>query len=153
MKLEKLTLLLALAAAGPFLAAPAAAGSPRTEDPYSKQDESWISLSGEVESVARDSFVLDYRKGKVTVEMDDDDRDAEAYVLLRGDRVTVFGFVDADIFQERTIEASSVYVDEIGTWFYASGVDEEDRGLFASVTSPVEPGRVSRAWTDACAVV
>lgn len=99
MKLETLTPLLALAAAGTFLAAPAAAGSPRTEDPYSKQDESWISLSGEVESVARD------------------------------------------------------YVDKIGTWFYASGVDEEDRGLFASVTSPVEPGRVARARTDACAAV
>jgi hypothetical protein len=36
-----------------------------------------------------DTFVLDYGDGRITVEMDDGDRDADAYKLISGDRVTV----------------------------------------------------------------
>jgi uncharacterized protein YdeI (BOF family) len=114
-----------------FLAAPAAA----EENPYAMADNAWISMSGEVESVDPDEFVLDYGDGSVIVEMDDGDRDADAYKLMKGDDVTVSGLVDDDFFETTTIEASSVYVDKLGTYFYASAVDEEDD--FVTVHTPV----------------
>src|SRR5690606_1456054 len=38
--------------------------------------------------------------------------------------------------ETRTIEASSVYVENLGTYFYASGVDEEDY-VYTGVTVPI----------------
>lgn len=111
------------------------AGPVGAEDPYTAADDTWISLSGTVELVTRDEFVLDYGEGVVTVEMDDGDRDADAYKLMKGDTVTVSGLVDDDLFETTTIEASSVYVEDIGTYFYASAVDEED--TFVTYTTPV----------------
>lgn len=96
-----------------------------SQDPYSKPDDSWITISGTVDSVMRDSFKLDYGDGLVTVEMDDGDRDADAYKLLPGDEVTVSGIVDDDFFEATTIEASSVYVADLNTTFYSSSFDDE----------------------------
>ena len=95
-------------------------------NPYLQPDDSWISISGEVESVSPDTFVLDYGDGIVTVEMDDWDSDADAYKVVEGDKVTVYGVIDDDLFETTTIEASSVYVEGLNTYFYASAADEED---------------------------
>ncbi len=105
------------------------------EDPATRPDDTWISISGTVESVDRDAFVLDYGEGIITVEMDDGDRDADGYKLIEGDKVSVSGIIDDDLYETRTIEASSVYVENIGTYFYASAVDEED--TFVTITTPV----------------
>lgn len=118
-----------------LLASPALA-----EDPYARPDDTWISISGEVESVSPDTFTLNYGDGLITVEMDDGDRDADAYKLVKGDRVTVNGMIDDDLFETRTIEASSVYVENIGTYFFASAVDEED--VVVTVTTPIVLSRV-----------
>ena len=125
---------LALTAGFALAAAPVAADP----NPYVKPDESWISLSGTVESVAADRFTLDYGEGAITVEMDDGDRDADAYQLLAGDKVTVTGQIDDDFFEMTKIEASSVYVENLNTTFWASSADEEtDPMLDMSVVSPV----------------
>ena len=68
------------------------------EDPYTQPDDTWISISGTVDSVSQDLFTLDYGDGTVIVEMDDGDRDADAYKLALGDEVTVYGLVDDDFF-------------------------------------------------------
>jgi uncharacterized protein YdeI (BOF family) len=94
--------------------------------PYAKSDDSWISISGTVASPEPDSFSLDYGDGVITVEMDDWDTYGDAYPLMEGDRVTVYGTVDDDLFELSSIEASSVYVEGLGTYFYASSADEED---------------------------
>ncbi len=107
--------------AAAMLASPALA-----ESPYTKPNNTWISIDGTVEAVSPDSFTLDYGQGVITVEMDDGDRDADAYKLVSGDRVSVMGKVDDDFYEVATIEASSVYVENLGTHFYASSVDEED---------------------------
>ena len=108
-------------------------------DPYMKGDDSWITVSGTVESVSPDRFILDYGEGLITVEMDDGDRDADAYKLISGDEVTVSGRIDDDFFERRSIEASSVYVEDLGTTFFASSLDEEDRGTaVVQVTYPVD---------------
>lgn len=105
------------------------------ENPYLKPNLSWVSVSGTIESVTRDSFLLDFGEGVITVEMDDGDRDADAYKLLAGDKVTVSGMIDDDLFETKTIEASSVYVEKLGTTFYASALDEED--AYVTVANPL----------------
>lgn len=110
------------------------------QNPYAQPDETWISLDGTVRQVMADRFELDYGPGWITVEMDDGDRDADAYQLLEGDRVTVTGMVDDDLFQRATIEAASVYVENVGTYFTSSAVDEED--TFVTMYSPLEVSRV-----------
>ncbi|HKJ90985.1 MAG TPA: hypothetical protein VJ960_07625 [Oceanipulchritudo sp.] len=119
-------------------------------DPYEMPDDAWISLSGEVESVYGDSFTLDYGEGLVTVEMDDWDWYAENYALLAGDNVTVSGVVDDDLFEVTSIEASSVYVESLGSYFYASPADEEDYIMTQpvyTVTTPIVVAEVEMRGT------
>jgi len=104
-------------------------------DPYAKPDDTWISISGEVRAVSPDEFVLDFGEDNIIVEMDDGDRDADAYKLIEGDKVTVNGLIDDDFFETTTIEASSVYVEKLDTYFYASAMDEED--AFVTVVEPI----------------
>ena len=119
--MQNRNILLITSVAAAVMAAPAFAGTP-----YLQPDDTWISIDGEVEKVTADAFTLDYGQGAITVEMDDRDRDAEAYKLLSGDKVTVTGFIDDDFYEVAKIEAASVFVESLGTYFYASSVDEED---------------------------
>lgn len=108
-------------------------------DPYAQPDNSWISISGTVVDPKADRFTLDYGEGLITVEMDDWDSYGEAYGLLDGDKVTVYGRIDDDLFERATIEAGSVYVENLNTYFYASSADEEDlySPYFWSVETPL----------------
>ena len=116
------------------LVAPADARGDENPNPYTRADGTWISISGTVRSVTPNTFALDYGDGIVTVEMDDGDRDADAYKLIEGDKVTVYGKIDDDFYETTTIEASSVYVEKLGTYFYASPRDEEDVFFYSTVT-------------------
>ena len=115
-------------------------------NPYAMEDNSWISINGEVTSVTADAFELDYGDGQITVEMDDGDRDADGYKLMMGDEVRVSGMIDDDFYDLTTREASSVYVKNIDTYFYASAMDEEDIGysiISPSVTDTVVQGTIT----------
>ncbi|HSO21962.1 MAG TPA: hypothetical protein VLT81_03585, partial [Chondromyces sp.] len=68
------------------------------------------------------------------------DRDADGYKLIEGDKVTVNGVIDDGLFETRTIEASSVYVEKLDTYFYASAADEEG-DAFVTYWSPVVVSR------------
>lgn len=106
------------------------------ENPYTMADNAWITISGTVESVQPGNFTLDYGDGQAIVEMDDGDRDADAYKLMNGDQIRVAGRVDGNFFETAKIEASSVFVKNLGTTFFASSVDEEtSEGLGASVSN------------------
>lgn len=102
------------------------AASAQAENPYTKPDASFISLTGSVVNPRSDSFKLDYGSAMVTVEMDDWDSYGDAYILSEGDQVTVYGVVDDDFFETTKIEASSIYIDDLNSYFYASPADEED---------------------------
>lgn len=116
--------------------------------PYLAQDGSWISLSGTVTSTTADSFELDYGRGIVTVEMDDWDWFDDNNNTIPGDKVTVYGEVDDDTYELTSIEASSVYVENLGTTFYASPADEEDIRDFDLVpTVPIAVGDVTLTGT------
>lgn len=118
-----------------FLSAAVLSSAAYGESPYTQPDDTWISIDGEVTEVNPGSFVLDYGEGVVTVEMDDGDRDADGYKLIEGDKVSVSGIVDDDFYEIASIEASSVYVESLGTYFYASSVDEEDS--FVTIPHPL----------------
>ncbi|MEQ8250120.1 MAG: hypothetical protein RLW61_16080 [Gammaproteobacteria bacterium] len=116
-------------------------------DPYAKPDDSWISISGTVADPGADSFTLDYGTGRITVEMDDWDDYGDAHALLEGDHVTVYGMIDDDLFEKATIEAGSVYVESLNSYFYASAADEEDTAYpmysytpyYWATPAPIEP--------------
>lgn len=104
------------------------ASTASAQNPYAKADDSFISLTGTVVTSDSDSFELDYGEGIVTVEMDDWDWYGDAYGIIADDDVTVYGYVDDDLYETTTIEASSVWVEDLNTYFYASGADEEGAG-------------------------
>ncbi|MDT8449863.1 MAG: hypothetical protein RQ847_06780 [Wenzhouxiangellaceae bacterium] len=105
-------------------------------NPATLEDDTWLSLNGTVTSVSDTTFRLDYGDGIVTVEMDDWDNYGEAFVLADGDNVTVFGEVDDDLYEKTKIEASSVYVEDLNSYFYASSADEEEIGEWAIELDP-----------------
>lgn len=107
---------------------------------------SWITLSGRVVGKGADRFQLDYGTGRVTVEMDDWDWFSEGNNLLAGDNVTVTGRIDRDFLEQKKIEASSVYVNSLGTVFYANPQDEEDI-VGTTVYVPGTPGAVVATGT------
>lgn len=109
------------------LAAPAMAQTATTTDAEAAAEATngeWLSLSGSVVSVAPESFMLDYGAETISVEMDDYDWFGEN-ALVAGDEVVVTGRMDADFWENRKVEASSVYVDSRGTMYFASAADEE----------------------------
>lgn len=108
-------------------------------NPYARADDSWISISGTVVAPSAEAFSLDYGDGVILVEMDDWDNYGDAYGLMDGDKVTVYGRVDDDLFDVASIEAGSVYVEALNTYFYASSDDEEDDylGYVWSVSTPI----------------
>lgn len=116
-------------AAGPALA---------EEGPYLHPDNSWISLRGTVVEVDEQSFTLDYGRNTVEVEMDNWNWFTATGEALEGDRVIVYGEIDADTFEQSTIEASSLYVESMGTYFYEASVAGK-KGIQAVETMPQTP--------------
>jgi uncharacterized protein YdeI (BOF family) len=116
----------AVALAAPATAQTSAEAAVTTDAEASAEatDGEWLSLSGSVVSVAPDSFMLDYGSKTIAVEMDDYDWFDENAVVV-GDEVVVTGRMDSDFWENRKIEASSVYVDSRGTMYFASAADEE----------------------------
>ena len=112
------------------------------QDPAAKPDDTWVSLNGTISTATDDSFVLDYGEGSIIVEMDDWDWYQEGKNLIAGDEVTVYGQVDDDLYELATIEASSVYVKNLNTYYYASSDDEEGLDYY-SMTTPT-----LMAWMD-----
>jgi uncharacterized protein YdeI (BOF family) len=91
----------------------------------SKTNGEFLTLSGKVTEVSADWFKLKTDNRVILVEMDDYDWDADGYKLVKGDRVVVSGRVDNDFLEKKKVEAGSVYVKGLDTYFYASSDDEE----------------------------
>lgn len=90
-----------------------------------KVDGEFVTLSGEVIAVSPNSFQLDVGENIILVEMDDYDWDSDGYKLVKEDKVVVTGRVDHDFLQRQKVEAGSVYVKGLDTFFYANSTDEE----------------------------
>lgn len=100
-------------------------GQVMAQDPGAKPDDTRISISGTVDKVGSDGFTLDYGDGAIRVDMSDEGRDAGAYELGKGDKVTVHGVVDDDIYDQAAIDASGLYIEKIGTYFTSGNGDND----------------------------
>ena len=107
------------------LALSLATGAACAGDPQEASNNSWISVTGTVASTTPDSFMLDYGDDSIRVEMDDWDWYPEGRALIEGDKVTVSGLIDDDVFEKRSLEARSVYSSSMNAYYYASAADEE----------------------------
>lgn len=117
----------------------AATSSPVTP-PSMQPNGSWTSISGTVTDTQPGAFTLDYGKGKVTVEMDGWVWYGKNYQKINGDKVTVVGKIDDDFFESAKIEASSVYDQKLGSFFYANAADEEGSSNIDYWVRPVVVG-------------
>ena len=86
----------------------------------------YLTLNGKITDVGPNSFSMSIDNEKILVEMDDFDYFKEGYQLKKGDKVMVFGMVDKDYLERRSLEASTVYVKNLKTHFFANSIDEED---------------------------
>lgn len=106
------------------------------KDPYIAENNSWITLNGTVVGTSPTTFQLDYGTGLVTVEMDGWGWYSAAPYIIEGYKVTVNGRVDDDLYEKTSIEADSVYVKSLNTYFYANSLDEEDRVSLSTTLNP-----------------
>ncbi len=86
------------------------------------ENNNFVTLEGQIESIMDDEFVLNYGGQKnITVELDNFGFNGEETKYLTvGDNVTVKGFVDDDLFEGREVEATQVELsDQYITYFYA----------------------------------
>lgn len=117
--------------------------------PKMQPDGSWVSISGTVVGPTDDEFTLDYGHGQISVEMDDWEWYEDSVPVLAGDIVTVYGEVEQHLFVDASIEADSVFVQGMGTYFYAA--PPEDRPTFTVMditpVTPVVVGNVSFTGT------
>jgi len=86
------------------------------------QEDTSITVSGSVTHARDDEFDLLVGGQEITVEVEDEIRDGDAYTLVPGDRLTVTGRVDDDLFEGRELKASALHIDKLGTTFI---IDEE----------------------------
>jgi uncharacterized protein YdeI (BOF family) len=133
-KLRIRSIILAGAAGLALTATPTAA-----EEAVEASNGEWLSLSGSVVSRAPESFVLDYGDDTITVEMDDYDWYNENAVTV-GDEVIVTGRMDADFWENRKIEADSVFVGSRNAMYFASAADEEGTLLPILTFDPLTAG-------------
>ncbi len=103
-----------------------------------KADGEYVTLSGKVTEVSADAFMLKTKDKTIIVEMDDSDWDADGYKLVKGDEVVVNGRVDRDFLERNKVEAGSVYVKNLNTYFYASSADEEGAPYLPNIYPYVE---------------
>lgn len=108
-------------------------------------DGEWLTVNGKVKSISGDNFILNYGKGQISVEMD-----GWAWggtdELRAGDRVIVSGRMDNDFYEQRKIEASSVFVPRRSEYIYANPADEE--GGYYSYSIGRIGGQIATAQDD-----
>lgn len=89
---------------------------PRLE---ARPEDSWVTLNGRVVSPNPSGFTLDYGRGQIPVSMDSWAWYQSDHDRIDGNRVTVYGRIDDGALQRKSIDASSVYVQNLNTFFYA----------------------------------
>lgn len=127
------TMRVALAA---LAVAASSAGAPAQTDKVEAAFEGeWMTLTGNVGEVLATSFTLDYGVDDVTVEMDRFDWAADVS-LNPGDRVTVAGRIDENLYDYRTLEASWVFIPRLGEYLYADPTDDGTDSLAVRSFAP-----------------
>jgi uncharacterized protein YdeI (BOF family) len=107
----------------------------RAQSQTGQPDGTWISINGTVESVSPAAFTFDYGDGLMTIKTDEWDTTPEGFQVAEGDMVSVFGAIDDNFYKESTIDASGVFVESRGTYYFSSTAGEKD--TFISIATPL----------------
>lgn len=145
--------LLSTAIAGALFSAQAVADDHQystTADLSAWEENTWLTLSGEIASVDGDTFVLQTQNNRITVEFDDNDGDADASLFEKGSMVTVSGEVDKDLITKTALDAASVFVHDWNTTYVSNPDDniEYDRYI-ATATVPSDMNAMTLVGTVA----
>lgn len=111
-------------------------------------DNAPVVLSGTVGDIREDEFDLNYSDKKVTVELERFGWGGqETDFLVRGEPVTVTGYLDEDLFEGREIKAYTVRLEDSDVYYYTTldyptynmfDVDyDPESGAFASIRGTI----------------
>ncbi len=89
--------------------------------PYSRPSQTWIVLTGQVTSVGRRGFRLDYGNGTIPVQLAQP-KQIGAPGIEKGQTVVVSGIVDDHLFRSRTVDADAIYVRSLGKYVYGNAL-------------------------------
>lgn len=95
------------------------------QDPENIPEGSYLSIHGTVVNATADSFDLRYGDDLIAVEMEHWDWYSDIYDSLDGKEVRVYGYLNEPFYKGQTIRATSIHVEDIGTYFYPSGIHDE----------------------------
>lgn len=109
------------------------------KEPEKVEDSTWAGLTGRVTSVAEQRFKIDYGDGTLTVLVDGWATYNKLFELSKGDKVTVYGRVDKNLYEATSMDAASIFVEDLNSYFYASPTDEAEFGGWA-IRTDYEPG-------------
>tara|TARA_B100001971_G_scaffold215192_1_gene259863 strand:+ start:115846 stop:116505 length:660 start_codon:yes stop_codon:yes gene_type:complete len=125
-----------------------------------ERDGEFVFFHGKVISRSGENILVMPKNSKkqIIVEVDDEVKEHDSYNLMPGDDVRITGFVDQDALEKFKVEASTVYVKNINSFIFVSGVDEEgaplkDTDLIFQSTIPGRSqstlnGKVTKIGTD-----
>jgi len=112
---------LALAVSAPRAAEPRAGEekipSRALARPHSAPESIWISLSGTVAEANARTLTLDYGAGTIPVTLAGREWPLNDLPIQTGERITVHGRIDEDLFEGRGIVAQSLYVPDQSTYY------------------------------------
>ncbi|MEQ9478511.1 MAG: hypothetical protein RIK00_04235 [Algiphilus sp.] len=111
------------------------------QSPETAQPTTWVGLTGTVTTVEEDRFKVDYGDGTLTVDVADWTAFNDQFALGKGDKLTVYGRVDPALYQSATLEASTLFVEDLNSYFYANAKARKAFGGWATRTD-YEPGAV-----------
>ncbi|MBD66328.1 MAG: hypothetical protein CME62_14045 [Halobacteriovoraceae bacterium] len=97
-------------------------------------DGEYITVSGKVEKASGKMFHLKSENKKIKVTMDNhfDTWAADGFKVREGDKVVVTGRVDKDLLDNDSLNAGSVYVQNLGTYFYGDSSDKSQTPKLSS---------------------
>lgn len=96
-----------------------------------------IDVSGTIVSTSADSFYLDYGEGLILVEMEGWQWYEQRRSQIDGDDVTVYGRMDEELLSREVIRASSIFVEDLNTFYYSSRGDKEFNPRAITYSLPV----------------
>ncbi len=116
---------------------------PGTNNPHQVPEGSWVGITGQVESTGPGSFMLDYGKG--TIKVDLEPTSTKQHAFIKDEQVRVYGLVDDGFFKAKTIKAHAVYVESLQTYACTTEGAEVFCASFAPVvySGVVVHGRVT----------
>lgn len=82
-----------------------------------------VVLTGTVDAIRSDEFDLNYGTGKITVELDGWGWTGnETRYLRTGERVTISGRIDDDLFEGREVEAENIFLPGSYNYYYTTDI-------------------------------